>query len=81
MQEMQLSTTGKPLGYGLTWRVFDEAEHPFVEHDVGGVGLWAKMRLYPAEALAIKPMSNASGWTRDNVADAAANVVFTMLGP
>jgi CubicO group peptidase (beta-lactamase class C family) len=81
MQEMQLSTTGKALGYGLTWRVFDEAEHPFVEHDGGGVGLWAKMRLYPAEGLAIMLMSNASGWNRDNVADAAANVVFSMLGP
>jgi len=26
-------------------------------------------------------MSNASGWDRDTVADAAANVVFSMLGP
>jgi CubicO group peptidase (beta-lactamase class C family) len=80
MQEMQSSTTGDPLGYGAAWRVHDEAEHPYVEHDGGGVGLWSKMRLYPEEGLAIVLMSNASGWDRDRVADAAANVVFTMVG-
>jgi len=80
MQEMQYSTTGDPLGYGVAWLVHDEGEHPFVEHDGGGVGLWAKMRLYPQEGLAIVLMSNASGWDRDRVADAAANVVFSMMG-
>jgi CubicO group peptidase (beta-lactamase class C family) len=80
MQEMQNSTAGDPLGYGVAWRVFDEAEHPYVEHDGGGVGLWAKMRLYPQASLAIVLMSNASGWNRDRVADAAANVVFSMMG-
>jgi CubicO group peptidase (beta-lactamase class C family) len=80
MQEMQHSTTGDPLGYGLAWLVHDEAEHPYVEHDGGGVGVWAKMRLYPEEGLAIVLMSNASGWDRDRVADAAANVVFSMMG-
>jgi CubicO group peptidase (beta-lactamase class C family) len=80
MQVMQKSTTGVPLGYGAAWRIFDEAEHPFVEHDGGGWGLWAKMRLYPKEGLAIVLMSNESGWNRDKVADAAANVVFSMMG-
>lgn len=80
MQEMQFATTGDPLGYGVAWRIFDEAEHPFVEHDGGGVGLWAKMRLYPEQGLAIILMSNESGWNRDKVADAAANVVFAMMG-
>ena len=80
MQEMQFATTGDPLGYGVAWRIFEEAEHPFVEHDGGGTGLWAKMRLYPQEGLAIVLMSNESGWNRDKVADAAANVVFAMMG-
>jgi CubicO group peptidase (beta-lactamase class C family) len=80
MQEMQKSTAGDPLGYGAAWRVFDDAEHPFVEHDGGGEGLWAKMRIYPQEGLAIVLMSNQSGWNRDQVADAAANVVFTLTG-
>ena len=80
MQEMQFSTTGNPLGYGVSWLVHDEAGHPYVEHDGGGTGLWAKMRLYPEEGLAIVLMSNASGWDRDKLADAAANVVFSMVG-
>jgi D-alanyl-D-alanine carboxypeptidase len=80
MQEMQFATTGDPLGYGAAWRIFEEEEHPFVEHDGGGTGLWAKMRLYPKEGLAIVLMSNESGWNRDKVADAAANVVFSMMG-
>lgn len=50
MQEMQFSTTGDPLGYGVAWRVHDEAEHPSVERDGGGDGLWTKLRLYPGEA-------------------------------
>jgi hypothetical protein len=38
------------------------------------------MRLYPEEGLAILLMSNESGWNRDKLADAAANVVFSMMG-
>jgi hypothetical protein len=34
----------------------------------------------PQEDLAIVFMSIASGWNRDRFADAAANVVFTMIG-
>jgi hypothetical protein len=81
MQEMQYSTSGDPLGFGVSWFVHDEAEHPYIEHDGGGTGLWAKMRLYPQQGLAIVLMSNASGWDRNKVADAAANVVFTLTGP
>jgi hypothetical protein len=80
MQEMGYTSTGDPLGYGVSWLVHAGAEHPYVEHDGGGVGLWAKMRLYPQASLAIVLMSNASGWDRNRVADAAANVVFKMLG-
>ena len=78
MQEMQYSTQGDPFGWGLGWIVADEGEHPYVEHDGGGVGLWDKVRLYPEEGLAIVLMSNASGWDRVRVADAAASVVFSM---
>ncbi|MCP4396730.1 MAG: beta-lactamase family protein [bacterium] len=80
MQEMQHSTSGDPLGVGLAWFVFDDGEHTYIEHDGGGVGIWDKMRLYPQDGLAIVLMSNASGWERDRVGDAAANVVFSMLG-
>jgi D-alanyl-D-alanine carboxypeptidase len=80
MQEMQYSTKGDPFGWGLGWEVAEEGEHPYVEHDGGGTGVWAKMRLYPKDGLAIVLMSNADGWDRDRVADAAANVVFSLAG-
>lgn len=78
MQEMQLTTKGEPLGYGLSWFVTPEGEHPYIEHDGGGVGLWDKMRLYPKDGVAIVMMSNGKGFDRDRVVDAAANVVFSM---
>ena len=80
MQEMQYSTQGDPFGWGLGWIVADEGDHPYVEHDGGGVGLSGKVRLYPEEGLAIVLMSNESGWDRVRVADAAANVAFSMPG-
>jgi CubicO group peptidase (beta-lactamase class C family)/imidazolonepropionase-like amidohydrolase len=81
MQEMQYSTQGDPFGLGLGWFVHDEGEHPYVEHDGGGAGIWDKMRLYPEDGLAIVLMSNAVGWDRARVADAAANVVFSLTVP
>jgi hypothetical protein len=77
MQEMQISTSGEPLGYGLGWNIFDSGEHPYVEHNGDGTGSGAKLRLYPNEGLAIFMMSNSDGWDRETVADAAANVVFS----
>ena len=78
MQEMQLTTNREPLGFGLSWVVTPEGEHPYIEHDGGGIGLWDKMRLYPKDGVAIAMMSNASGFDRDRVVDAAAYVVFSM---
>ena len=77
---MQLSTNGDPLGYGLGWHVVEEGEHPYIEHDGGGVGFQAKIRLYLNEEFAIAIMSNGMGFDRNEVVDAAANVVFSMLG-
>jgi CubicO group peptidase (beta-lactamase class C family) len=81
MQEMQFSSARDPLGWGLGWVVVDKGEHPYVEHQGGGVGVWDQMRLYPDDGVAIVLMSNASGFDRDRVVDAAANVVFAMLTP
>ncbi|UCH25728.1 MAG: alpha/beta fold hydrolase [Trueperaceae bacterium] len=81
MREMQYSSAGDPLGYGLAWLIGD-GDHPYVEHDGGGAGLWDKMRIYPDEGVAIVMMSNGEGFDRDRVVDAAANVVFSLLaGP
>jgi len=80
MQEIQLSTQGEPLHFTLGWFVIDDAEHPYVEHAGGGSGVRDLMRLYPNEGLAIVLMSNAGGYDEVTVVDAAANVVFSMLG-
>ena len=79
MQEMGLSSKGTPLGFGLGWEVFDDAEHPYVQHPGGGYGSQALMRVYPNEEFAIVTMSNLQGYDYEQVVDAAANVVFSML--
>jgi len=78
MQEMQMSTKGEPLGYGLSWFVDTAGERPHIGHGGGGQGLWDLMRLYPKDGVAIVMMSNGRGFDRDRVVDAAANVVFSM---
>jgi CubicO group peptidase (beta-lactamase class C family) len=80
MQEVNLSTRGKPLSFTLGWLVADDPDHPYVEHAGGGVGIRDLMRLYPNEGIAIVLMSNATGYDEVAVVDAAANVIFTMLG-
>ena len=81
MRGAQLSNDGEPLSWGLGWSVNDAAEHPFIEHDGGGTGMSTKMRIYPESGVSILMMSNAQGWNMAKTADAAANVVFTMMAP
>ena len=81
MREAQLSISGTPLAFGLGWHVVEKGEHPYIEHDGGGPGIAARVRLYPDEGIAIVLMSNGTGFDRNEVTDAAANVVFSMLGP
>ena len=40
---------------------------------------WQVCKLYPNEGLAISIMSNFQGYDYEQVVDAAANVVFSML--
>jgi len=79
-QEVQMSTSGEPLGIGLAWHFGEDAEHPYIEHDGGGAGIQAKLRLYMQDGVAIAIMANGAGFDRNEFADAAANVVFSMLG-
>ena len=80
MQEMQLSTAGDALGHGLGWKISDDDERLSVQHSGSGPGVQALMRLYPNEGVAVVLMSNAVGYEEAELVDAAANVVFTMLG-
>ena len=79
-QEVQIATNGEPLGIGLAWHFGGDAEHPYIEHDGGGQGIAAKLRLYMKDGFAIAIMANGSGFDRNELADAAANVVFSMMG-
>jgi CubicO group peptidase (beta-lactamase class C family) len=79
MREVPLSTSGEPLHFGLAWEVVEDSEHPYIQHDGGGAGIWNRMRLYLNEGFAIVLMSNGTGFDRGEVADAAANVIFSML--
>lgn len=81
MQEMQLSTEGAPLGFGLGWFIEEEGEHPYIKHGGNGWFLGATMmRLYPDEGLGIVIMSNTGpDYDRADIIDAAANVIFFTL--
>jgi hypothetical protein len=78
LQEVQTLESGEPLGIGLSWFSGGDEAHPFIEHDGGGPGLQAKLRLYMNDGLAVAIMANGAGVERDYMADAAANVVFNM---
>jgi CubicO group peptidase (beta-lactamase class C family)/pimeloyl-ACP methyl ester carboxylesterase len=79
LQEVQTSTSGEPLDIGLAWHFGGDAEHPYIEHDGGGT-FQTKLRLYMKDGFAVAIMANGSGFDRDELADAAANVVFSMMG-
>ncbi|MHA1549632.1 MAG: serine hydrolase [Alphaproteobacteria bacterium] len=76
-QEAQTSRAGEPLGIGLAWHFGGDELHTYIEHDGGGQGLQAKLRLYMKDGLAIVIMANGSGVDRNYMANAAANVVFS----
>jgi D-alanyl-D-alanine carboxypeptidase len=77
LQEVQNSTSGEPLEIGLSWHFGEDAEHPYVEHDGGGT-FQTKLRLYMKDGFAVAIMANGSGFDRDELANAAANVVFSI---
>jgi len=79
LQEAQTSTSGEPLGIGLSWHFGGDAEHPYVEHDGGGT-FQTKLRLYMKDGFALAILANGAGFNRNEFTDAAANVVLSMLG-
>ena len=79
LQEVQLSNSGEPLSIGLAWHFGGDAEHPYIEHDGGGP-FQAKLRLYMKDGFAIAIQANGAGFDRNELADAAANVVFSTMG-
>lgn len=80
LREPQNSVNGTRLRIGLAWHFGGVAPHAFIEHDGGGPGLQAKLRLYPDDGLAVALLANGAGVDRDEIADAAAYVFFAMSG-
>jgi CubicO group peptidase (beta-lactamase class C family) len=79
LQEVQISTGGEPLEIGLSWHFGEDAEHPYIQHDGGGT-FQTKLRLYMKDGFAVALMANGSGFNRNELTDAAANVVFSTMG-
>jgi CubicO group peptidase (beta-lactamase class C family) len=79
LQEVQTSTSGEPLEIGLSWHFGGDDVHPYIQHDGGGT-FQTKLRLYMKDGFALAIMANGSGFDRNELADAAANVVFSMTG-
>jgi CubicO group peptidase (beta-lactamase class C family) len=62
MQEMQISTDGSPLGFGLSWWIGEDDFGEFYYH--GGTAAVAEnvMRFYPELDLGVVVMANVSGY-------------------
>jgi len=79
LRQEQISNIGEPLGFGMAWHIRDETEHPYIEHGGGGEGVDALLRVYYKDEFAIALQANSGGYSRQDVMDAAANVVLMML--
>lgn len=67
MQDMQLSTDGSPLGFGLSWRLGKDEHGSYYEHVGYGAGSESVMRSYPDLELGVVVMSNVRGYQRDRI--------------
>lgn len=68
MQQMQLSTTGDRLGFGLSWMLGKDELGKFYEHSGGGHTIETVMIVYPDLDLGVVVMSNFNGSGAEKVA-------------
>jgi len=69
MQEMQSSTDGSELGFGLSWWIGKDDFGDYYYHGGLGAGSEGTMRIYPALDLGVVVMSNAKGYQRDRIVE------------
>ena len=69
MQEMQSSTDGSPLGFGLSWLIGKDDFGDYYFHVGDGAGSEGTMRLYPDLDLGVVVMSNVRGYQRDKIVE------------
>jgi hypothetical protein len=67
MQEMQSSTDGSPLGFGLSWLFGKDDFGDFYYHVGNGAGSEGTMRFYTDLDLGVVVMSNVIGYQRDRI--------------
>ena len=70
MQQMQLSTTGDPLGFGLSWMLGQDESGKFYQHSGGGHTIESIMIVYPDLDLGVVIMSNVNGSGAEKIAHA-----------
>jgi len=73
MQEMQISTDGSPLGFGLSWWIGHDDFGDFYYHVGNGAGSESTMRIYPDLDLGVAVMSNVTGYQRDRIVAGLVN--------
>jgi len=69
MQEMQSSTDGSPLGFGLSWLIDKDDFGDYYYHVGDGAGSEATMRFYPDLDLGVVVMANVRGYQRDRIVE------------
>jgi CubicO group peptidase (beta-lactamase class C family) len=73
MQQMQTSTDGSPLGFGLSWKIGEDEFGSYYYHVGDGAGSEATMRFYPDLNLGVVVMANVRGYLRDKIVAGLVN--------
>jgi len=73
MQEMQTSTDGSPLGFGLSWFIGKDDFGEFYQHTGGGATIETTMRFYPDLDLGVVVMGDVNGYGSEKIADGLAS--------
>jgi CubicO group peptidase (beta-lactamase class C family) len=73
MQEMQKSTDGSPLGFGLSWFISKDGFGEFYQHTGGGATIETNMRYYPDLDLGVVVMGSVNGYGAEKIAEGSVS--------
>jgi CubicO group peptidase (beta-lactamase class C family) len=68
MLKPTLLRAGKSSGFGLAWRLGTIDGEPYADHDGGGGGYRAELRLYPRRGYAVAVVANETSFSTDGLA-------------
>jgi CubicO group peptidase (beta-lactamase class C family) len=68
MQEMQFSTDGSPLNFGLSWWIGKDEFGEFFNHGGAGPAIESTMRFYPDLELGVVVMGSVNGYQVEKIA-------------